>query len=296
MSSYLYKQLEVEKTSTQEEIKKSYRKLSLKYHPDRNQGNEEFTKKFQEISSAYEILGDTEKRQQYDLKENHRNSHFNANNANINPEELFKFFTSSNNVFKAGPNGPTSHKHVFNFNTALNKPVPIVKNIEITLVESYNGCTKPLMVTRWVIENNIRRQENEKLYVIIPRGVDDNEMIIVRGKGNSQSYTNQGDIKIFIKIINKTEFTRNGLDLIYNKQITLKEALCGFAFNMKYINDKIYKINNDNGNVISPNYKKMIPNMGMIRGEHNGNLIIEFVISFPEHLNKEKILELSKIL
>ena len=40
----------------------------------------------------------------------------------------------------------------------------------------------------------------------------------------------------------------------------------------------------------------MIPNMGMIRGEHHGNLIIEFVISFPEHLNKEKILELSKIL
>jgi len=296
MSSDLYKQLEVEKTSTQEEIKKSYRKLSLKYHPDRNQGNEEFTKKFQEISSAYEILGDTEKRQQYDLKENHRNSPFNANNANINPEELFKFFTSSNNVFKAGPNGPTSHKHVFNFNTALNKPVPIVKNIEITLMESYNGSTKPLMVTRWVIENNIRRQENEKLYVIIPRGVDDNEMIIVRGKGNSQSCTNQGDIKIFIKIINKTEFTRNGLDLIYNKQITLKEALCGFTFNMKYINDKIYKINNDNGNVISPNYKKMIPNMGMIRGEHNGNLIIEFVISFPEHLDKEKIIELSKIL
>ena len=61
MDNDLYKVLDVEKTSTAEEIKKAYRKLSLKYHPDRNQGNAESTKKFQEISAAYEVLGDVEK-------------------------------------------------------------------------------------------------------------------------------------------------------------------------------------------------------------------------------------------
>ena len=297
MSDDLYKVLEVEKTATQEEIKKSYRRLSLKYHPDRNQGDDASTKKFQEISSAYEILSDAQKRNNYDMRNSGPQFNFNGNNMNINPEELFKFFTSGNNVFRPGEHGPhQQHPQVFNFRKSMNRPVPIIENIEITLHESYTGCTKPLMLSRWIIENNTRRQETEKLYVIIPKGVDDNEVIIVRNKGNIQSETNKGDIKIFIKINNKTEFIRSGLDLIYQKQITLKEALCGFSFNMKYINDKIYKINNDNGNVITPNYKKMIPNMGLVRGEHKGNLIIEFTISFPEHLDKDKINELNKIL
>lgn len=303
MGDDLYKILEVEKTASAEEIKKSYRRLSLKYHPDRNQGNAESTKKFQEISAAYETLGDTDKRQQYDMRGNGfpnrpgQHFSFNGGNININPEELFKFFTSSNNVFKPGAHGPHMQPpHVFNFHKSINKPVPIIKNIEITIMESYRGCTKPLIIERWVLENNIQRQENEKLYVVIPQGIDDNEIIIVRGKGNIQSDTNRGDIKIFVKVNNKTDFIRNGLDLIYKKQVTLKEALCGFTFDMKYINDKIYKINNDNGNVITPNYKKMIPNMGMIRGEHKGNLIIEFTISFPEHLEKDKVNELKKIL
>lgn len=296
MANDLYKILEVEKNATPEEIKKSYRRLSLKYHPDRNQGGEESTKKFQEISMAYETLGDKDKRKLYDDTHN-TSRQFNFNNS-INPEEFFKFFTNSNNVFRHNVNGPPfqQFKTDFNFNKSLNKPVPIIKNIEITLLESFTGCTKPLMITRWIIENDIRREETEKLYVIIFKGVDDNELIIIRDKGNILGDINKGDIKIFIKINNKTDFIRNGLDLIYKKQISLKEALCGFSFDMKYVDDRIFKINNSKGNIITPTYKKTIPNMGMIRGEHKGNLIIEFTILFPQNLDENKINELEKIL
>jgi DnaJ-class molecular chaperone len=292
MSDNVYNTLGVEKNSTQEEIKKAYRKLSLQYHPDRNNGNAESTKRFQEISAAYEILGDAEKRKNYDMKQN--GQHF-FQNGNMSPEELFRFFAKDGpRVFnmqgmQGMPGRPNIHRMI-------NKPVPIIKTIEIDMIESYKGCTKPVVIERWIIENNERRQENETVYIIIPKGVDDNEIIIIRNKGNIQSDINKGDIKIFIKIINKTDFTRHGLDLVYNKQISLKEALCGFSFDMKYIDDRAFKINNGVGNVITPNYKKMIPNMGMSRGEHTGNLIIHFNIVFPEKITLTQAEELSKIL
>ena len=61
-----YSVLGVNKNSTSEEIKKAFRKLAVKYHPDRNPDNKASEEKFKEISEAYEVLGDTEKRQKYD--------------------------------------------------------------------------------------------------------------------------------------------------------------------------------------------------------------------------------------
>jgi hypothetical protein len=56
----------------------------------------------------------------------------------------------------------------------LNKPMPIIKNLEITLTKSYVGCTLPLEITRWVSENEIKREETETIYINIPKGVDNN--------------------------------------------------------------------------------------------------------------------------
>ena len=99
-----------------------------------------------------------------------------------------------------------------------------------------------------------------------------------------------------VKIINTTLFKRAGLDLILEKNITLKEALCGFSFEIKYLNDKSYTLNNNKGNIIPPEYKKIYPNMGLTRGEHKGNMIIQFHIKFPEKLSEEQIDKLFEIL
>ena len=140
-----------------------------------------------------------------------------------------------------------------------------------------------------IVECNIQREETETLYVPIPEGIDDNEIIILKGKGNVIDEASKGDIKVFIKITNNTEFVRNGLDITFHKTISLKDALCGFSFDHKYIDGRVFKINNGNGNVISANYKKMIPNMGMKREDHTGNLIINFNVTFPERLTEEQV-------
>jgi len=311
----LYEILEISKTSSQEEIKKAYRKLSMEYHPDRNNGSEASTEKFKKISSAYETLGNENNRRKYDMMSNIGEMGGEHNmGPGINPNDIFNFF--SKNIFNGmgmnmmDPeatmrmnmgmgNGRSPNMQFFNMDNlkkGLNKPIPIVKNIEITLSNSYNGCTIPFEITRWIVENSIKREEQEKLYVNIPKGIDNNELMILREKGNILNENNKGDVKIFVKIKNDTDFTRNGLDLILNKTISLKESLCGFSFELKYFDGKIFKINNGNGNVININHKKIIPNMGMKRDNHIGKLIIEFNISFPDKLTEEQVKSISNIL
>jgi DnaJ family protein A protein 2 len=106
----------------------------------------------------------------------------------------------------------------------------------------------------------------------------------------------KGDIKIFVKVVNETLFKRAGLDLIFEKKITLKESLCGFSFEINFINGKNYTLNNNKGNIIPPDYRKIYPNMGLSRGDHKGKLIIHFQIEFPETLTEEQIGKLNEIL
>ena len=114
--------------------------------------------------------------------------------------------------------------------------------------------------------------------------------------------TLKGDIKLFVTVENSTNMKREGVNLKFKKEISLKESLSGFKFDIKHINGKTYTINNTNGKVIHPLYIKTIPHMGMKREKPHpappivGDLIITFEIKFPSHLSSEKQKELENIL
>tara|TARA_R110002072_G_scaffold13651_2_gene57445 strand:- start:5324 stop:6199 length:876 start_codon:yes stop_codon:yes gene_type:complete len=288
-SEDLYKILGIDHNATQEQIKSAYRKLSMIYHPDRNRNNPEATAKIQKINSTYEILGDEGRRKLYDMK-NLRGNMFDERNT-VDQHDIFNFLNGS-----VGMRGAQNMRHMYFKRNTIQKPVSIVKTIEIDIEKAYTGCTLPVEIKRMIVEGNIQREEMETLYVPIPEGIDDNEIILLKERGNIIDESNKGDIKIFIKIKNNTEFTRNGLDLTFHKTISLKEALCGFSFDLKYIDERTFKINNGNGNVISANYKKMIPSMGMKREDHTGNLIINFNVTFPERLTEEQVKIIEDIL
>ena len=121
------------------------------------------------------------------------------------------------------------------------------------------------------------------------------EIITLKEKGNAIDDI-YGDIDVKICVSNNSDFERNGIDLIFKKSITLKESFCGFTFNLKYIDDREFKINNEPGNVIPPNFRKIISNLGMHRDNDVGNLIIIFDVIYPKQLNKEQITILNEVL
>ena len=299
-----YAKLGVSADAKPDDIKKAYRRLSLQYHPDKTGNDKEATNKYKEINEAYEILGDEGKRKQYDI-----GGIFGMDNnpMNMNPEDILRDIFGGAGIFGGIPGhfDTNSQTHFFsmgggmpgmNVRAALQRPSPIIKHIKIPMEAAYSGCSVPMEVNRWIIQGNVKTQETEMLYVKIPCGVDENEIIVLREKGNIISDTNKGDVKIFVKIENKTEYIRKGLDLIYHKTITLKESLCGFEFAMKYVDGRNFQINNSKGNVITPGYKKLIPKMGMKRDDNVGNLVIEFTIVFPETLTDEQTNKIKEIL
>jgi DnaJ family protein B protein 4 len=294
MSESFYDILGVNRGAKQEDIKKAYRGLSLKYHPDRNPSDKDAKTKFQKINEAYETLGDDEKRRQYDAPKNQFADMFSSRG---DVEDIFNAFfgvgMQGQNIFQTSTGAGTNP---FHFMQNMHKPTPIVKSISVSIEQVLTGVTMPIDIDRWIIENNNKTFEHETLYITIPKGIDDGEIIVMREKGNVLTDAIKGDIKIFVKVENQTEFERKGLDLIVTKHISLREALCGFVFEMKYINGKVYSFNNNSGNIVKPDHKKVIPNMGLTRDTHVGNLIIVFKVDFPDNLTSDQILKINDLL
>jgi DnaJ-class molecular chaperone len=315
MSKNYYEMLELPETASQEEIKKSFRKLSLKYHPDKNVGKPDCVEMFQKISEAYEVLGDPAKKHEYDVTRKNPFQRMNGMDGSMHPfENMDELF---GNLFFGGQNGPFGgHNNPFFFpqqgmmhgpnirifrngvpvNMGMEKPAPIIKNVTINMSQVLNGAKIPIEIDRWVIEDGNKAHETVVLYVDIFKGIDQNEVIILQNEGNVLNHHCKGDIKIFVKIDNDSAFIRNGLDLILEHTISLKDALCGFSYDLKHLNDRVYTIHNKPGNIVTPEFKKVIPNMGLMREQHVGNLILHFHVGFPETLTTEQIEQLARIL
>ncbi len=316
-----YKILGVNSESSDSEVKKAYRGLSMKYHPDRNAGDSQAEEKFKEINEAYEILGDKDSRRRYDLSKNNPFINF-TNNSNmrvpVNPDEIFSMMFGMNGLnglkdvniadfdeeimFPGGSARIFTAMHPsvspYSFSNTVSKPEPVTKTICITIEEAYNGCNIPITVNRWVRHGKRHKtEEQETVYLEIPKGVDINEMFIIKDKGNIILQGDiKGDVKVVVDIKNNSNFSRDGMDLIYRKSLSLKESLCGFSFELQHINGKIYNINNNKGSVVGNNQKKVIPNLGMIRDKTNGSLIIEFTVEFPKILSEDTINKLEALL
>jgi DnaJ family protein B protein 4 len=310
-----YEILGVSNDANETDIKKAYRALSLKYHPDRNPSEEAITK-IQQINEAYEILGDQAKRNQYDMELSGGGggipgfgmggmpfAHMNSMNEFNDINHIFNMMFGGGGMHGGGPNirvfhggGPGINIHTQMFHQ-INKPEPIIKQIQITIEQSFTGCNVALEIERFNIENNVKSIEKETVYLNIPQGIDNNETILLSEKGHCINGQIRGEVRIQVQLINNSEFKRQGTDLIYNKKISLKEALCGFVFEVNHLNGKRLALNNvNNPTVIKPNFKKLVPGMGMTRENSTGNLIIEFEVDFPDSLTAEQISKLNEIL
>jgi DnaJ-class molecular chaperone len=253
-----------------QDIKKAYRILSIKYHPDKNHNaNPEL---FNKVNEAYVKL---------------TTNFASIQNAILNQSmALQNASISLSNSLSNGPHNSPQNGYSHQL-TSITNYEDIILTLNISYYDSYNGSSKPITIERKLFTNNVISHESETLYVPISKGIDSNEILLLHNKGNiylTNGTTSYSNVKIVV-ILSKHEcFERIGLDIIYTKPITLKEALTGFTFTILHLNKKHYKIVSNE--IIDFNYVKIVNNLGFIRDTYVGNLIIKFTITFPKSISQ----------
>lgn len=333
MKDNYYQILGINSDSSENEIKRAYRSLSLQHHPDKNNNSKESMDKTQELNTAYETLKDPEKKKMYDHKlkygipdddigldefkdiNNLFTSLFkNINENNGNNNGAFNLFSGLGGIPDIGfmnmqgmPNIKVfTNSSPPNFNNFQNNPFqqflspePIQINEEISFEQSYTGCKLRLPYDRWIIVNSRKINEQKYIDVDVLPGINNNEIIIFENIGNIIDKENIGTVEVTIYVHNNTNFERINNDLIYKKEISFKESLCGFSFVLDHLNGKSFAINNNNDETLSliyNGYCKKIPNLGFLKDNLYGNLIIEFNVIYPNKLLPEQIQQIRDII
>lgn len=323
----LYETLGVGKTADEKEIKKAYRKLAVKHHPDK--GGDEH--KFKEVSAAYEVLSDKEKRAKYDKYGLEGISEDGGGGGG--QEDLFSmFFGGGGGRRSAGPRKGESINHP----------------LKVSLEDLYNGKTAKIAINRQVIVGEskmcttcdgqgvvielrqialgmvqqvqrkcsdcngqgyiaTRKKERKILEVHVEKGMKHNAKIPFRGMADEKPNMEPGDVNFIIQEKEHDVFKRKGADLLITKSLSLNEALCGFEWIVKHLDGREIAIKSKPGEVIKPEastsapFVKIVPNEGMPSHGNpfvKGNLYVLFRVEFPKdgEMSKKTIYELKKLL
>ena len=317
MSEEFYKLLGIAKNANDSEIKKAYRKLAVKYHPDKSPADkkEEYTEKFKEITEAYEILCDPKKRQIYD-KYGKEAALGNDNNGpgggGVNPFDIFNQFFGGQGGGGGGGGFPEMPEGFQQFhsmggggggmprgfsarfggnNFTQRKASNIQYIINITLEEGYNGIKKEIVYN---ITNNNKNQEKRET-IEIPKGCCQKIKMMKQGFGNKKDDLEDGDLEIIVNIIEHELFKVNQNNLIYEKKIKFGTSLLGCKFPLKMLDGE-----NININIVGQIFNdeiRVIKNKGCIdlRSGQRGDLIIKFEVEKCGYLSNSEIENLKTI-
>jgi DnaJ homolog subfamily A member 2 len=175
-------------------------------------------------------------------------------------------------------------------------PIPetIIKTVQVTLEQVFQGGSIAVDIQRHV--PGLNPYVSETIHVPIPKGIQDGESVILNECGNMNEVGMKGDIRVIFTVARHPVFKTEGIDLHMDKTISLKEALCGFQFEINHVNGRVFQLNNKPGNIIKPGTVKPIPSLGLERNGEVGSIKIKFNVEFPESLTLEQIDALSRLL
>ena len=236
-----YKILGVSKTATKEEIKKAYRALARKYHPDLNPGKKDTEEKFKEVQEAHEVLSDEEKRKTYDMfgsaefRPGGRTTWKRADDTgqayeysySANDfsgfEDIFKDLFGSAGEGRPGRGRGKTFRDIFSTVTKerASRGRDLEYQIEIDFDTAIRGGVRDLSISRQKQEG----VETEKLSVRIPAGVDNGSRIRVQGKGEGGGA--KGDLYLRVKVKPHPIYSRKGDDIYLEVPVTVYEAALG---------------------------------------------------------------------
>lgn len=316
-----YDILQVPKGASDDQIKRSYRKLALKYHPDKNQGNEEANKKFAEINNAYEVLSDSEKRSIYDrygeegLKQHATGG---GRGGGMDIQDIFKSF------FGGGDQMDEEEKVV--------KGDDVIVDLDATLEDLYMGGSlkvwreknilKPApgkrkcncrnevyhrqigpgmfqQMTEQVCEQcaNVKyEREGNFITVDIEKGMQDGQEVVFYEEGEPIIDGEAGDLKFRIRTAPHDQFKREGNNLHTTVTITLVQALVGFEKTITHLDEHLVNIGTKG--ITKPKEVRKFKGEGMPLHYSNkkGDLYVTFEVLFPTSLTEDQKTKIKEIL
>lgn len=281
-----YKTLGVDKSSSPEEIKKAFRKLAVKYHPDRNPDNKAAEDKFKEINEAYAVLSDPKKKEEYDT---YGSSGFHKQ---YSQEDIFRGFDFSN-VYKdmGAGGGEDIFSRLFGagfgrgggrggFRSGPMRGSDLEMEVDIGFRDAAQGAEKQIAFRRG--------GQREELKVKIPAGVDNGSKIRIAGKGGQgESGGANGDLFLVIRLLPDPLFSREGGDLFVESTIPFSAACLGTSLEVPTLDgDKRIKVPAG----IQPGTKIRLKGFGVkpLGSNTKGDLYAKISVHVPETLNAEQ--------
>lgn len=303
-----YEILGVDKKSSKEEIAKAYKKLAKKYHPDLNPNDPTAEDKFKEVTEAYEVLKDEEKRKLYDsLGSNWQHGqHFQPPPGYENVHFEFRgdrggtgfdFSDFFENIFGGGFDRTAQgfqrtsrgfQRDPFSGAGFSRKGQDAEAALELTLEEAYKGGSKSLSLQEQVFGPDGRPMlQHKTLSVNIPAGIKDGNKIRLSGQGSPGLGSGQsGDLYLKVKILPHPLFKLDGNNIIYDLPLTPWEAALGTSVRVPTLEGEI-DMTIPQG--VSSGRKMRIRGKGMGRGAAKGDQLVRIMIKVPDKLtNQEK--------
>lgn len=287
-----YETLGLKRDASDSAIKKAYREMAFKYHPDRNKDPDASTKT-QAINEAYETLSDPQRRQQYDNPEPQHPFMGHMGNPMAHMGVPMNIFEMMRNMGHMGPGGPMGEPMMFHFEHVHNIGA-LESTIELTFEQAYKGHTLPVTVTREVIQGMSRGRETETMYIPIPPGMDNGEIIEVTEKGH-HIQQKRGSLKLHVIVKPHEVFERKGMNLYCTHSLTFKESICGFDFMLNLLDGTSLKLKSSPGHVIQNMDERIIKGKGIHRGS-DGDLYVKFKVGSPGVLSDEIVEVLGNLL
>ena len=287
-----YKTLGVSKDVSDADLKKTYRKLARKYHPDSNQGDAAAEAKFKEISEAYSVLSDAEQRKEYDeIRAMGSGARFTAGGQGAGGfedvfsrfgqqgrgqsadfEDIFSMFNQGGGGFGSGGFGRTSGG--FRGYGGPQRGADVTARTTLDFTTAVQGETITL-----------QSEDGKPFKVKIPAGVADGQKIKLRGRGRpSPDGGENGDIVVQIAVKPHPVFTRDGLNLRVVVPVTFTEAALGATIEVPTLGGDTVKLRVAPG---TPSGRVLrVKGRGVTTTKGSGDLLAELQIAVPSHLDE----------